>query len=123
VKEGIAVGEQIELIGLGQCLEANKIEIVGTALEGTVAKLEFGSIAHAYKVTVNHGFVIESEEKAAHEELVATIKEKIAPLKSSLHAVRNDTAAMHEEIGAIGERIQPVNLFLGVLFGANQYAM
>jgi hypothetical protein len=123
VKEGIAVGDQIELIGLGQCFAGNKIEIVGTALEGTVAKLEFGSIANAYKITVNHGFVIENEEKAAHDELVATIKEKIAPLKSSLHMVRNDTAAMHEEIGAIAERIQPVNLFLGVLFGANQFAM
>jgi hypothetical protein len=122
-KEGITVGEQIELIGLGQCFTANKIEFAGTAMEGIVAKLELGSIANAYKVSVNHGIVVKNEEKAAHEELVATIKEKIAPLDSSLNALKSDTAAMHEEIGALADRGEPLNLFLGVLFGGNQFAM
>jgi hypothetical protein len=30
---------------------------------------------------------------------------------------------MHEEIGALADRGEPLNLFLGVLFGGNQFAM
>ena len=122
-KEGITVGERIELVGFGQGFINNKIEFVGTALEGVVAALELGSIHQAYNVSWNHGIVIKNEEKAAHEELVATIREKIAPLESSINALRNDTAGMHQEIGVLADRGQPVNLFLGVLFGGNQFAM
>jgi hypothetical protein len=98
------------------------MEFVVSSLEGTIALLEFGTMAHAYKVTVNRGIVVENEEKAAHEKAVA-LDEKIAALNTSLSSLKSDTAAMHEEIGAVAERMEPLNFFVGVLFGGNQYAM
>lgn len=129
-KEGIAVGEQIELVGFGQCFTNNKIEVAGTVFDGTIAKLELGSISHAYKISRNQAHLIMSEEDIAKEELVATIKEETKLLHTSVEGLKNDTAAlltdtaaMHEEIGALAERVEPVNLFVGVLFGGNQFAM
>lgn len=121
-KDGLLVGEKMELAGQSQGYTVHKMEFVVSSLEGTVALLEFGSLAQAYKISAHRGHIIENEEKVAHEKAVA-IDEKIAALNTSLSSLKSDTAAMHEEIGAVAERIQPVNLFVGVLFGGNQFAM
>jgi len=120
--DGLAAAEQVELIGTGQCFAGMKLETTGVSMDGTAVKLELGSISHAYKAEVNHGIVIKSEEKADQEE-VHGLYQKLALLTNTVQMIRSDTAVMHEEIGAIAERGEMVNLFMGVLFGANQFCM
>lgn len=120
--DGLGTAEQLELIGFGQCFAGAKLEVCEASIEGTSCEVQLGEISHAYKVEVNHGIVIKSEEKADQEEIHG-LYQKLAMLTNTVQLIRSDTAIMHEEIGAIAERGEMVNLFMGVLFGANQFCM
>lgn len=121
-KEGLLVGEQIELVVLGQCFTANKTEFTRNSFEGTFQTLAIKGFDHGYTLEYDKGLVVKSEEAVSHEDLKA-IKEDIGGLSTRLSAMDDKTHAMRQEIGAMADRGQPVNIFIGALFGANQWCM
>lgn len=111
-----------EFTNFGEAYMVTKFEVVSSALELNGLQAELFGKVQGFGIASNEVTVIKEEEGVSKEDFHA-LEGRVTGLKNSLQAVRSDTAAMHEEIGAVAERIQPVNLFVGVLFGGNQFAM
>lgn len=111
-----------EFTNFGQAYIETGLEVTATALELTGLKAEIFGKTQGYGIQSSEATIIKEEEAVSKED-IKLINDRLTGLDTSVKAVKSDTGVIHEEIGILAERGQPVNLFIGVLFGGNQYAM